>query len=133
MRAFLFLLAACGGGGGNPGKFEATVTIDGVPRQYNAGCDLTESTEFFDIFTSNGNDLAFEMKWKKDRITAPGTYTSMGVVDDLAIFALQEIDVMTANGTVTFTTFDPPSVVIGTFDLNVPNRMFVATGLFDCR
>jgi hypothetical protein len=126
---WLALLAACGGG--DSGSFDANVMNEGMASQFAESCKLTESDEYWDIY-SKGDDVSFELKWKKAIITTAGTYTSSGIVSDISLFVLLGTEIKSGSGSVTFTTYAPPNVV-GTFDLTIPNSTFSATGAFDCR
>ena len=130
MRAWLLLLAACGGG--PSGTLDVTVTDGGASTELSESCELTEGDMYFDMH-GGSDDLAFEIKWKKNAITAPGTYTSMGIVSDISIFVLRGTTISSATGTVMFTTYGPPDTVIGTFNLMIPDEAFSAVGVFECR
>jgi len=123
MRWWIAVLAACGGSDG--GSFDATVN---GAEAFSASCKLTESDEFLDIY-AKGDDISFEMKWKKAIITMAGTYTSTGIVSDISLFVQLGTEIKSATGSVTFTSY-APSHVVGTFDLTAAT--FSATGAFDC-
>ena len=135
MRGWLLVLAACGGG--SSGSFDATIDNNGASSTFADSCKLTESTDYLDIF-SGDDKLAFEIKWRKAAITTAGTYTSTGIVSDIVLFALHPIPdstepkLSTATGMVTFTTYNAPSDIAGTFMLSVPNAAFTASGSFVC-
>jgi hypothetical protein len=129
MRGLLLLLAACGGGGGDDGgSFEATANGEA----FSADCKLTESEAYMDIYASNGSGTAFELKWNKALINTTGTFMTGGIVSDLSLFVLLDDEISSATGKVTFTTYTAPREIAGTFELVVPTKPFMATGMFDC-
>jgi hypothetical protein len=128
MRWWFLVACSCSGDGG--GTFDATVDDNGASSTFSQSCELTASDEFFDI-SSTGDSLGFEIKWKRAAISAPGTYSSAGIVSDLVLFTLRGDDIDTASGSVTFTVYEAPDAFAGTFELAVEDT-FTAAGSFDC-
>jgi hypothetical protein len=125
------ILAACGGDASDPA---GGGSISGMIDDGTGAVPFTDDCEFFStdnyVHVATTNDqTGVEVIWDPAIVDEPGMYTTSGIVPDITIAALVKGDIVSAQGTVTFTAIDATHAA-GTLELTA-NRV-TGTATFDC-